>query len=258
MSMTAEQIFENYANTYDLSDGKMKLKMVHTLEVAKVMDALTDALGLNEHMKNKAHICALFHDIGRFEQLKQYNTFLDHLSVDHADFGCEIIKKDHLLDELQLSEEDKEQILKAIKNHNKYQISSEITGDTNTLCKLIRDADKSDIFRVFAEEDLVNTMGETLEQVEKETITPEVLDQFMAHQCVEKTIRKTGLDKWVGFLAFFFDIYYKETIEKLYREKKYLVQFEKADFQDEKTRSQVQLIQKELDKYIQERIGKKK
>ena len=47
-----------------------------------------------------ALLCALFHDIGRFEQLKQYDTFLDHKSVDHASLSCRVLRENHVLDRL--------------------------------------------------------------------------------------------------------------------------------------------------------------
>ena len=42
--MDAEKIFLDYAEGYDRSNGKIELKIVHTLAVAKGMDRLTEAL----------------------------------------------------------------------------------------------------------------------------------------------------------------------------------------------------------------------
>ena len=39
--MNAEAIFLKYTDRYDRSNGKIELKILHTLEVAKVMDRLT-------------------------------------------------------------------------------------------------------------------------------------------------------------------------------------------------------------------------
>ncbi len=244
----ADQAFWNYVEAYDRSDGKINLKIVHTFEVVKAMDYITQQLGLSEKLKELAHVCAVFHDIGRFEQLVRFNTFLDHLSVDHAQLGCRIIREQNLLSFLEKTE--REQVLTAISNHNRLAIEDGITGDTLILCKLIRDADKCDIFRVFACEDLKDTMDATLEEVEQDEITDVVYECFMQHQSIDKTIRRTGLDKWVNFLAFFYDINYDESIEYLMDKRYYRYQFDRADFKKEETRKKVAIILQELEDYI--------
>ena len=51
---------------------------------------------IRDRLRRLAHLCAVYHDIGRFEQLRRYDTFLDHLSVDHAQLGCEAVSYTHL------------------------------------------------------------------------------------------------------------------------------------------------------------------
>lgn len=252
--LDAKKIFLDYASAYDSENGMIHLKIVHTLEVAKVMEKLTEKMNLSAEMRELAYICAIFHDIGRFEQVKQYGTFLDHLSVDHADFGCKVLEEAQILKEL--PEKHQKMILTAIQNHNKYAIEEGLDEDTLLLAKLIRDADKSDIFRVFACEDMVDTMGETIEQVEQETITDSVYDCIFEHKCVEKTIRRTGLDKWVGFLAFFFDMNFSESMELLQDSRYYRKQFDEARFKDPETRIRVQEILEEVENYISMRRQK--
>lgn len=250
----AENIFLDYASHYDREDGMINLKIVHTMEVAKVMDQLTEKLRLNPKMRELAHICAIFHDIGRFEQVRKYHTFLDHLSEDHADLGCKVLEEGQILREL--SEEDQQMILTAIHNHNKYAIEDGLDENTLLLCKLIRDADKSDIFRVFACEEMVDTMGETIEQVEQENITDCVYDCIFEHKCVDKMIRRTGLDKWIGFLAFFFDMYFPETMEMQLEKKYYRQPFDEAHFKNPETRTQINAILDEVEHYINEMVRK--
>lgn len=250
--MDAEKIFLDYASAYDSANGMIQLKILHTMEVAKVMDRLTQKLQLGTEMCELAHICAVFHDIGRFEQVKNYHTFLDHLSEDHADLGCRVLQENGFLQEL--PEKQQNMILTAIHNHNKYAIEEGLDEETLLLSKLIRDADKSDIFRVFACEDMVDTMGQTVAEVEQETITDCVYDCIFAHKCVDKTIRRTGLDKWVGFLAFFFDMYFPESLELLGDRKYYRKPFDEAHFADAKTRRQVSEILEEVETYIASRI----
>ena len=34
-------------------------------------------------------LTGLLHDVGRFEQLRRYGTFIDAQSIDHAEFGAD-------------------------------------------------------------------------------------------------------------------------------------------------------------------------
>lgn len=86
--MDAMQKFLEYASAYDDgSDTRIKLKIIHTQRVTEVMEQLTAARLLSEQDKKLAYLCAVYHDIGRFEQLKRYHTFLDYKSIDHAQLG---------------------------------------------------------------------------------------------------------------------------------------------------------------------------
>ncbi|MDO5425707.1 MAG: HD domain-containing protein [Eubacteriales bacterium] len=251
--MDAEKVFLDYAGRYDRTNGKIELKIVHTLAVAEVMDRLTEALGLSERMRELAHGCAVFHDIGRFEQVKRYDTFLDHLSVDHAALGCAVLEEEGILKEL--GERERRMVLTAVGNHNRFRIEEGLDEETLLLCRLIRDADKCDIFRVFACEDMVDTMGETVEQVEKETVSDVVLEGILRHQSIRKEVRRTGLDKWVSFLGFVFDLNFVESMRILRVERYYRRPFERADFREPETRRRVARILEEIEQYMDARLG---
>lgn len=153
--------WNQYVARFDTNDPKIQLKIKHTMKVCTMMDMLSTSLELDAQDRKIAHTIALYHDIGRFEQLKQFGTFLDHKSVDHADLGVSILQESQFLEEY--SQGEKEQILFAIANHNKYHI--EYVDDQKKLlfAKMIRDADKCDIFRVFACEDPQTVSSVTLE-----------------------------------------------------------------------------------------------
>lgn len=246
--MDAEKLFLDYTSGFDKNTGRIRLKILHSLKVAEVMDRLTKMLGLSEHDAYLAHITAVFHDIGRFEQVTKYNTFNDQISEDHAAIACRVLTEKNFLSELPKNEQH--MILKAIENHNKYIIEDGLDSKTLLLANLIRDADKIDILRVFATEDPVDTMGESADQVSKETISPEVYKRIMAHEQIPKSIRKTGLDFWIGFLGFIYNLYYKESLHIIAKDKYYLRPFESVTFQNERTKEQIPLILSEIGKYM--------
>ena len=54
-------------------------------------------LNLSEEDILLAELIGLLHDIGRFEQIKNYHTFLDKESIDHAEYGNKILFEDDLI-----------------------------------------------------------------------------------------------------------------------------------------------------------------
>jgi hypothetical protein len=104
---------------------------------------------------------ALLHDVGRFEQLKRYGTFSDFKSEDHAALGVSIIKELNIIAFLDPIEA--QLIITAVENHNKAVIEEGLSDRTMQICKLLRDADKLDIWQV--------VIGYYKEGLEKDNLT---------------------------------------------------------------------------------------
>lgn len=75
------EAFASYVNQYDSKDPKISLKIKHTYKVAELCEKIGAALGLTGDDLDAAWLCGMLHDIGRFEQIRQYNTFIDDKSV---------------------------------------------------------------------------------------------------------------------------------------------------------------------------------
>ena len=124
----------------------IELKRAHSYEVMANMATLSKRLNLSEDEQTIARIIGLLHDIGRFEQFKRYHTFYDKVSVDHAELWLEVLHSLKILDSLDLAVQGL--ILTAIKWHNKKTIPQDLAEDEALFCRMIRDADKLDIWRV--------------------------------------------------------------------------------------------------------------
>lgn len=142
--------FTNYVSTFKFSNPDLQqninLKEEHTKLVCRDIILIGKQLGLNDDELRFAEILALFHDIGRFEQYARYRTFLDSKSVDHAELGIQILKKYNVLN--QFDDEMKNLIISSIRYHNKPLLPEIETGTCLFYTKLLRDADKLDIWRV--------------------------------------------------------------------------------------------------------------
>lgn len=127
----------------------IELKEIHTLKVSQHAVNIAKSLDLSEKEVNISEIIGLFHDIGRFEQFKKYKTFKDSLSENHALLGIKVLQQHNVLKDL--DDSIKAIIIKAISLHNTKELPDALTTEEALYCKLIRDADKLDIFRVVIE-----------------------------------------------------------------------------------------------------------
>ena len=93
----AEEEFEKYVLKFDLQNENIKMKKDHSYRVEKESYNIAKSLELNEEQVQIAKLVGLLHDIGRFEQITQYSTFVDSKSIDHAEYGVEQLNKNNLI-----------------------------------------------------------------------------------------------------------------------------------------------------------------
>lgn len=145
--------FDSYVKTFYVDDSlinqNIKLKEEHTYEVAKHAKHIAKSLNLSSEEIAIAELIGLFHDIGRFLQFTKYKTFIDSLSENHALLGINVLEENKVLDNLNYS--IKNVIVKAISLHNTKELPNDLNAVDALYCKIIRDADKLDIFRVVDE-----------------------------------------------------------------------------------------------------------
>ena len=83
--------FNDYASGYELGDVKIRLKYDHMLRVASRCAAIAESERECELPTDLAWLIGLVHDIGRFEQVRRYGTFVDSKSIDHAALSAELL-----------------------------------------------------------------------------------------------------------------------------------------------------------------------
>lgn len=123
------------------------LKEEHTTRVCSNIIMIGNELGLSQEDLITAEIIALFHDLGRFRQYEIYRTFVDAISVNHARMGLKQIGIHKVLSGF--PKDNKLLISKAIAYHNAAYLPDGEDEKTLLFMKLIRDADKLDIWKVF-------------------------------------------------------------------------------------------------------------
>lgn len=207
------QAFENYVSNYDLNNPNIYLKYVHTGKVAENCECIAQSLGLSETDCDLAWEIGMLHDIGRFEQLRRFDTFFDNISIDHAQFGADLLFKGGLMERFDETGENNELIEKAVRYHSLYRIPEELTEREMMFCQVIRDADKVDIYRANYETGVHVVYHVTKEELRNSTITPEVYEVFCEERAIPRDIRKTVADNLVGHIALSFELVYAKSLE---------------------------------------------
>ena len=150
---TLKKRFSDYAASYyardDAVDQALRMKQEHTRRVCRNARMLANKLQVSEHDAALAETMALLHDIGRFKQFAVYKTFKDTDSENHASLSVEEINAHRIL--AGLAPADAALVCEAISYHNAFAVPDHLTRRSRFFLKLLRDADKLDIWKVFGE-----------------------------------------------------------------------------------------------------------
>ena len=143
--------FDAYVQTYNDIDEEgyrnILLKVEHTRKVCENMALLAAGEGLTAEECRIAAAVALLHDVGRFPQFRRWRTFRDSDSDNHARLGIEILREQNVLAGLPTAE--RLTIEEAVRFHNLLALPLRFRSPDTLFIRLIRDADKLDIWRVF-------------------------------------------------------------------------------------------------------------
>lgn len=251
----AKKSFREYLTAYDPEDEKIKLKRVHTFCVVEAADYICRKEKLSEEDRELALLIALLHDIGRFEQLKVFHSY-DDSKLDHALFGVKVLFEDNLIRNFIITDQYDEIIRQAITWHSCYELPR--IDDERTLlhCRLIRDADKLDNFRVKATETLEAHFDVSKEEVQKEAVSPNILEAVRDHRCILRGERVTHLDMWVSYLAFIFDLNFPSSFRYIQEHDYINHNIDRMDYQQEKTKENMEEIRRICNAYVMEKADK--
>lgn len=223
--------FGGYVQTFKsgdpADDRNIVLKEEHTHRVCREIRDIGGALGLDEDDLRLAGVMALFHDLGRFPQYAEFGTFSDWRSCDHAALSVKVLLEDGVLDDLDPSERDL--ILKAISYHNKASLPDGESDRCLLFSKLLRDADKLDIWSVLLDyyqrrkaEGYRNEALE-LDLPDDPRVSEEVRRDLLAGEIVKMKNLKSLNDFKLLQASWVFDIYFWPALVAV-RDRRYLEQ----------------------------------
>jgi len=253
---TAKTQFNNYLKDYDCHNDKIRLKIVHTYGVVKESADIAARMKLSEEDTSLAKMIALLHDIGRFEQLKQFDSFLPD-TMDHAAYGVKILfdnaPHQNLIRRF-VPESDFDEIIRiSIAKHSDFKLDGISDARTLLHAKIIRDADKLDNCRVKLEDRLETFMDTSAEETGASAISPKVRDSILRHECILSSDRVTPMDYWISYLAYFYDINFRESLD-IIEEQNYIPKIiARIPYTNPETKEVMKRVEEELIEYA--RIG---
>jgi putative nucleotidyltransferase with HDIG domain len=214
--------FADYVAKYYTDDPvhnkPIKLKQEHTERVCEEIVMLGQALNLPGEDMLLAKTMALFHDVGRFEQYAVHGTFKDSVSEDHAELGLKELAKHKVF--VVCSDMEHSLITKAIGHHNVRNLPEEEDERCLFFARLLRDADKLDIWRVFidyyARQDEEPNSTIVLGLPNNEACSPAILDALREHRMADLKDMTTLNDLKLLQISWVFDLNFGPTYRAVY------------------------------------------
>lgn len=250
--------FDDYvADLYgddEFVNDHLKLKEQHSRRVCQEMWYLADELGLAENQKRIAEVIALFHDIGRFRQFIKYRTYSDVRTVNHCMLGLDVLTETNVLEPVATNE--RELIERAIEYHGLKELPGDLNGQCLLFSKLIRDADKLDVFYVAIE--YYKHYKEKKEKYLLELETPD--EPGYSHELIEALLQGKNIDyaqlktlnDWkLMQLGWVYDVNFTTTFKRI-RQRRFLEML--ADFLPET--EDIQKVREKILSYVDFRIEK--
>lgn len=206
--------FDTYFQTYLQQDNlseddldALTLKHKHSYRVKELMETIGKALHLSVNDLEIAKIIGILHDVARFFQYSTYHTMNDAHSLDHGDQGAKIILEFSPIQQLDLPIQL--QIAEAVRNHNKMTLPSNLSEKQLLFCRMIRDADKLDVFALAVPiyQQYPDELGERLKMhlPSNGNPSPQVIRSFLSKNPINFGILENMTDFKLLQLAWIFD-----------------------------------------------------
>ena len=218
--------FDEYASGFYADDEfvnfHLRLKQDHSLRTCEEMLYLARELSLDANQNNLAEAIGILHDVGRFKQFAEYRTFRDQNSVNHCQLAVEVLQQTDVLDGIEICE--RQWLEKAIEYHGLKELPKDLNGQCLFFSKLIRDADKIDIFGVAITSYKKNSEKPEGFRLEIELPdVPEYSHEFIGAILHNRRIDYKKLKTWNDMkllqLAWIYDVNFKPTFRRIKQRK---------------------------------------
>ena len=213
--------FKIYTQTFSSEEGSfpppLQLKVDQSQRVADNARQLAEDLGWSPAEANRAEALGWLHDIGRFSQFAEFRTFTDATSINHGERGWEVVRETGILSALEPGEQSV--LLDGIHYHNAKTEPDHLGEENLRFLKLIRDADKLDIFHIVlasVQRDGFQDLPGMLPQVVLDgSVNPQVLYEIQTHRTCSITEVRSLADFLLMQLSWIYDLNYSASFRQI-------------------------------------------
>lgn len=248
----AKIAFKNFLDEYeDKSDLGFELKIVHTYHVAENAKKIAEKLNLSKEDIELAELIGLLHDIGRFEELR-ITKELNSVKFNHAEHGSKMLFEKGMIRRFIDNSQYDSIIKKAIENHSRLEIEKDLDERTLLHSKIIRDADKIDIFQESL--DFFWETDEEKMEVGTSIISENYIDQFVRKAPILRTPKQTSLDRLISLVAFIFDLNFDYSKKFVYEKDFINRMLDNFEFSQEKAKQQIEIVREVANNFLKESL----
>lgn len=249
----ARKAFKEYVKNYDPEDKQIKLKITHIERTAIRAREIAEKLGLEKEDIELAELIGILHDIGRFEQVRRFHTFSDRDSINHGECGVQVLFEQNLIRDFVEDNQYDEIIRKAILNHNRAGIEEGLSERELLHARLIKDADKTDIFYTLTFDDIKAVYGAY--DFSDDKISDEVYRNFIEEKRIDYSKRKGPADVLVSHFQFLYHFYFSYGLQYVY-DHGYIDEFyNRFTFKDEETAKRYENVYKASKEYVKNKLS---
>ena len=252
----AKKVFKEYIKNYDPTNGKIAIKIAHMYRVAEIAKNTAKYLRLSDEDVRLAELIGLLHDIGRFEQIKQFNTFDDKKSINHGELGIKILFQDNLIRKFIEDTCYDRIIYLAIINHNKNQslLTKDVTKRERLHMNIIRDSDTLDILNIIIDDNADKKALYDKEDLTDETLSDEIYNEFMKVRELDYGKIKNSADLLITRYMFIWNMNYNYALQEI-KNRQYLEKlYNKFIYKDKKTMDRITEIYDMTSRYMNKKL----
>ena len=254
----ARKEFLKYTEENKIDNERVQTKVSHTFRVASNCKAIAKNLKLTKEQIELAELIGILHDIGRFEQYKIYDKNTDSIEAlkktkkfDHGKAGVEVLKNNQYIRKYIENNEYDNIIYTAVYEHNKYELSKNLTQEEELFSKIIKDADKLDI--IYETIYIYWQEPYRIKELEEGELSPKMLEDFYNGQLANNENRISEADQILRFCSFIYDINFKYSFEMLKESGNINKMVDRFNYKVEKTKEELQKVKEIANKYIIEK-----
>jgi|GEM_PF-676869 len=218
--------FEEYFQslTVDLTENQKRIEDVrsHSMRVQGYIRQISKTVLQTEDEIRMAEVVALLHDLGRASLIAKGTVSPMNIQRDHAVLSAQLIQR---MDFFQKLPSDIQLIaLKSVENHNKLKLPKLDTEQQTLFARLLRDADKLDIFeysyKFFKEKSGIQPIM-TFDLINSVEVSEKIIKSIMAGKTAAVEDMKSMNDYKLLLISMAFDLNFKFTF-RLISEKQYI------------------------------------